>query len=235
MSIIGKIDPLGKIDKLVDNIAEKVSDSLGKIQNRVQDTVNDKAERIRAFRSEASRMASLANKRLDRLEKNDLQSSPAYRGYLAQGGEKFSVRGKSYQQVQAEVARMRSFIDSNTSTVRGVNDYLKEIAANTGIKYKTLTELREKSAKFFELSAKIEEYLRTVDDMAAAISYDKIWQQINEYTESNRIDLRDSERSVDEMIEDVTQAIREFEKPEYINFSDIQGAETDMFYTLPKE
>jgi outer membrane murein-binding lipoprotein Lpp len=235
MNIFGDIDPLGKIDKLVDNIAEKVSDSLGKIKDRVQDKVNDKAERIRAFRSEASRMASLANKRLDRLELNGLENSPAYRGYLAKGGKKFSVRGKSYQEVQAEVARIKSFIDSNTSTVRGVNEYLKDMAKNTGIQYKNLTDLKEKTAIFFELSAKIEEYHRTVDDMASAIGYNKIWEEINLYVEANNIDLSKSNRSVEEMVDDITKAITEFEKPEYINFSDIQGAENDMFYTLPKE
>lgn len=234
MNISGGIDNPNAFNNLVDTITDKVGDTLGTIQSRVQETANEKALRIREYRAEASRMASLANKRLDRLEQNGLEKSPAYQGYLANGGQKFSVRGKTYNEVQAEVARMKAFIDANTSTVRGVNNYLKEIAANTGIKYKTLTDLREKSTKFFELADKVEQYLRTVDDMATAIGYQKIWEQINQYTDSNRIDLASSEVSVEDMIEDVTQAIREFEKPEFLNFNDIQGVSNGWF-ELPKE
>lgn len=225
--------------KLFENLSnmvfEKLTDSLGKAQARLQESANEKAERIKEYRKEASRMASLANKRLNRLEENDLKDSPAYRGYLEKGGKKFSVRGKDYNQVQAEIARMKAFIDANTSTVRGVNNYLKEIAANTGIQYKNLSELREKAPKFFELASKVEQYLRDVEDMASAIGYEKIWESINVYVEQNKIDLRSSENDVDKMIEDITQAIKEFEKPEYINLNDIDGFDGGKWYSLPKE
>ena len=179
-------------------------------------------------------MASLANKRLNRLESNNLQDSPAYRGYLEKGGQRFSVRGKSYNEVQAEVARMKAFIDANTSTVRGVNNYLREIASNTGIKYSNLTELRKKAPKFFELANKVEQYLRTVEDMASAIGYGKIWESINVYTQQNKVDLSASENDVDKMIADITKAIVEHEKPEYMDFSNIDGAKSQWF-KLPKE
>ena len=225
-----------KLSKNLSNIVfGKVNDSIGKAQSRLQENVNEKAARINEYRKEASRMASLANKRVKRLEKNNLKDSPAYRGYLEKGGKKFSVRGKDYNQVQAEVARMKAFIDANTSTVRGVNNYLKEIAANTGIKYKNLTELRDKAPKFFELASKVEQYLRDVEDMASAIGYGKIWESINVYVEQNKIDLRSSENDVDKMIEDVTQAIKEFEKPEYVNLNDIDGFNGGAWYNLPKE
>lgn len=220
---------------LTDKVFEKLTDSLGKAQSRLQENANEKAERIKEYRKEASRMASLANKRLNRLEENDLKDSPAYRGYLEKGGKKFSVRGKDYNQVQAEVARMKAFIDANTSTVRGVNNYLKEIAANTGIQYKNLSELREKAPKFFELASKVEQYLRDVEDMASAIGYEKIWESINVYVEQNKIDLRSSENDVDSMIEDISQAIKEFEKPEYVNLNDIDGFNGGTWYNLPKE
>ena len=220
---------------LADKVFEKLTDSLGKAQTRLQENANEKAERIREYRKEASRMASMANKRLNRLEENDLKDSPAYRGYLEKGGKRFSVRGKTYNQVQAEVARMKAFIDANTSTVRGVNNYLKEIAANTGIQYKNLSELREKAPKFFELASKVEQYLRDVEDMASAIGYEKIWESINVYVEQNKIDLRSSENDVDKMIEDITQAIKEFEKPEYVNLNDIDGFNGGTWYNLPKE
>lgn len=230
----GKTAKMGKSGDPMKAIVETVENAVEEMTKVIKKTVTKKVDKVADYRREASRMAALANKRLNRLESNSLQDSPAYRGYLEKGGERFSVRGKTYNQVQAEVARMKAFIDANTSTVRGVNNYLREIASNTGIKYSNLTELRKKAPKFFELANKVEQYLRTVDDMASAIGYQKIWEQINVYVQSNKIDLDASENDVEKMIGDVTQAIREYEKPEYMDFSKIDGAKSHWF-KLPKE
>ncbi|WP_457848416.1 hypothetical protein, partial [Staphylococcus aureus] len=80
---------------------------------------------INAYRKEASRLVSLANKRVQRLELNGLTDSPAYKAYIASGG-KFGVRGKSHNELQQEVARLNRFINSTTSTIKGVNKTLKE-------------------------------------------------------------------------------------------------------------
>ena len=174
--------------------------------------ISEKAFRIREYRKEASRLASIANKRVERLEKNNLQSSPAYQTYLATGG-RFGVKGKTYNEVQAEVSRLKRFIDSNTSTISGVNKTLKDMAKNTGIKYRNLEDLRSKSAKFFELSSKVEQYLRTVEDMASAIGYQKIWEAINQYTQDGKIDLSAGEVDIDSMVASVSNALAEYDKP----------------------
>ena len=173
----------------------------------------EKDQRIRAYRAEASRLASMANKRIERLEKNNLTDSPAYKRYIQDGGHRFGVRGKSYNEVQAEVARLNRFLNSETSTIRGVNKTLTEMAKNTGIAYKDLEDLRSKSSKFFELASKVEQYLRTVDDMASAIGYQKIWEVINMYVEDGKIDLADSKTDIDSMIEKITDAIKEYDSP----------------------
>lgn len=177
---------------------------------------NSKTDNIKAMRKEASRLASLANKRVARLERNELKDSPAYKQYI-EGGGKFGVKGKDYNQVQQELSRLNKFINAQTSTVKGTIDNLKAMAANTGITYKNLKDLKTKSAKFFELAGKVEQYLRSVDDMASAVGYQKIWEAINEYTDKARIDLGDSERDIDSMIQDVTTAIKEYETPDTIN------------------
>lgn len=177
---------------------------------------NSKTDAIKAMRKEASRLASMANKRVERLERNELKDSPAYKQYLESGG-KFGVKGKDYNQVQQELSRLKRFIDSQTSTVKGTIDNLKAMAANTGIQYKNLKDLKTKSAKFFELAGKVEQYLRSVDDMASAVGYQKIWEAINEYTDQARIDLGDGEADIDSMITAVTTAIKEYETPDTIN------------------
>lgn len=172
----------------------------------------EKKKRIAAYRREASRLAAMANKRIKRIEENDLKSSPAYQRYVKDGEQRFGVKGKTYNEVQAEVARLHRFLNSETSTIRGINKNLKEMATNTGIKYKTLKELRAKAEQFFELASKVEQYLRNVEDMASAIGYQRIWEAINTYTQEASIDLSDSESKMESMIEAISKALVEQNK-----------------------
>lgn len=180
---------------------------------KAQTKIDEKAQKIVDFRREASRLASIANKRIERLERNKLRDAPAYKRYIQDGGAKFGVKGKTFNQVQSEVARLNRFLNSETSTIRGANRVLTEMAANTGIKYKNLKELRDKSGKFFELASKVEQYLRTVEDMASAIGYQKIWEAINVYTQAQGVDLSSGKLDVDQMTEAVVKALKEFDTP----------------------
>lgn len=193
-----------------------------------------KKERIRQQRREASRMASMANKRLKRLEKNGLQDTPAYQKWIESGGEKFGVRGKTYNELQKEMARMRQFINSQTSTIKGVNNVLKEMADNTGIKYKNLKELRQSSSQFFELASKIEQYLRTVEDMASSIGYQKIWQQINQYVQVNKIQLGNSKNNIEELTRRVVEAMDLYNEKNHVKVED-SGYTTEGWFMLDKE
>lgn len=195
----------------------------------------EKEERIKAYRKEASRLAAIANKRIERLEKNGLENSPAYQGYLKSGGGKFSVKGKDHNELQAEVSRINKLIKANTSTVRGVNNYLKGMAKDTGMKYKNLKELQVKADEFFKLSSKIEEYLTTVEDMASAIGYQKIWESINVFIKDNKIDLTNTKMSIEEMTETISKAIAEYEKPEYVKSNEVEGNSVSAWFTLPLE
>lgn len=152
------------------------------------------------LKKEVSRMASMANKRLNRLESNNLTLLPAYREWEQHGAIRFSVRGKNYNQLQSEYWRLKHFLDDRTSTVREANKFLREMAENTGIKYRGLEDLKNKSAKFFELAEKIKQYNMSINQSAQALDYQKIWQQINTYVNSTSTDL-ESAVSSDEQLE----------------------------------
>lgn len=204
------------------------------VLNKAEKKLSDKEERIKKYRQEASRMASMANKRLKRLEKNGLQDTPAYQKWIESGGEKFGVRGKDYNEVQREMARMRQFINSQTSTIKGVNNVLKEMADNTGIQYKNLKELRQSSRQFFELASKIEQYLRTVEDMASAIGYQKIWEQVNQYVQTNKIELGDTNNNIEELTHRIVEAMDVYNEKEYIS-STKDGYTVSDWFQLDKE
>lgn len=206
-----------------------------KFKARAKKSKEAKKQRVSEYRKEASRLAAMANKRVTRLENNGLQDAPAYKGYIESGGGKFSVKGKTHNELQREVSRMQKFIAAKTSTVTGVNTYLKGIATNTGIKYTNMKDLKAKAATFFTLSNKVEEYLRTVEDMASAIGYQRIWEAVNEYVQTARIDMADANLHIDEMVLTISKAIADLNRPENIKVGDLKAYEVNNWYKLKKE
>lgn len=160
------------------------------------------------LKKEVSRMASMANKRLRRLEKNELTSLPAYTSWEKGGKIKFSVKGKDYNQLQSEFWRLKRFLDDKTSTVRQANKFLKEMAENTGIKYNGLADLKAKSKQFFELADKIKQYYKSAEKSAEALDYQKIWQQINTQVQQGIIELG-QEESTESILNKYLNALQE--------------------------
>lgn len=159
-----------------------------------------------SLKREVSRLASMSNKRLVRLEKNGFEDSPAYKQWIESGGEKFSVRGKDYNELQKELARVRQFVNAKTSTIRGAQSVLKAIAANTGANFKG-KELWAQASNFFRVASMIEQYIRNTEDVASAIGYQKIWTAINQYTQANNIDLAAMQVDLEQMVGNIAQMI----------------------------
>lgn len=159
-----------------------------------------------SLKREVSRLASMANKRLVRLEDNGFEDSPAYKQWIESGGKKFSVRGKDYNALQKELARVRQFVNAKTSTIRGAQSVLKAIAANTGANFKG-KELWAQASNFFRVASMIEQYIRNTEDVASAIGYQKIWTAINQYTQANDIDLAAMQVDMEQMVGNIAQMI----------------------------
>lgn len=161
--------------------------------------VKKASDKYKELRKEVSRMASMANKRIDRLERNNLTMLPAYQAWENNGAVRFSVKGKSYEETQAEYWRLKKFLDDRTSTVKQANDFLKEMAENTGIQYNGLDDLKAKSAKFFELADKIKQYNQSINQSAQALDYQKIWKDINTYILDTDSDLSEAVSSEEQL------------------------------------
>lgn len=151
----------------------------------------------RKLRQEASRLSSLANKRLKRMEQQNLQNSPAYQSWVDSGGAKFGVRGKTMEQVQAEVGRLNKFINQSTSTVTGAKNYFKKIGRNVGItEFKDIPDLQNKLNSFFQITGKVKEYLHNSKEIGVAIGYQKIWEIVSDYVQEVGDDVVDVEQAV---------------------------------------
>ena len=178
------------------------------IEIKVTETVRSKfTAEERKLRQEASRLSSLANKRLKRMEQQNLQSSPAYQSWVDSGGAKFGVRGKTTEQVQAEIGRLNKFINQTTSTVRGAKQYYRKVGQNVGItEYKDIPDLQNKLNNFFEITAKVKEYLHNTKEIGVAIDYKKVWEIVSDYVEEVGDGIEDVENAVLEITEKIVPA-----------------------------
>ena len=156
-----------------------------KVRNTSKSKNNIFTEKERKYRQEASRKVSMANKRLARMEQQNITMSPAYKKWLDEGGQKFGIKGKNAQEVKVEVARLNKFLNQTTSTVRGTKKYLTNIASQVGIKqWGSFQSLNVQLSNFFEVSERVREYLKNSKEVSVSIGYKKIWEEVNEYAES---------------------------------------------------
>ena len=159
------------------------------------------------YRQEASRKVSMANKRLKRMEEQNLTMSPSYKKWADEGGQKFGVKGKSTQEVRAEVARLNSFLKQTTSTVRGTKKYLTNVAGQVGItNYNSYQDLNSQLKDFFEVSDKVREYLKNSKEVSVSIGYKKIWEQVNEYAETVGQEFNELNKDIVEIANSIIQA-----------------------------
>ena len=177
------------------------------IHNQLVEDTRVKSE----LRKEVSRKASLANKRLARLEKNGLTDSPAYQKFLGGGGTKFSIRGKTGSELTKELIKINNFIEMKTSTVKGLNQVLKDTAARVGVEYKDIKQLQQYSSKFFELYNKSMQYLDTVENLGHAFDSTEVMETVRQIVKQEKIDLADSEAALDEMIKRVSDTLTDID------------------------
>ena len=159
------------------------------------------------YRQDASRKVSMANKRLKRIEEQNLTMSPAYKKFIDEGGQKFGIKGKSATEVRAEVARLNKFLKQTTSTVRGTKKYLTNIAEQVGVvNYNSYQSLNSQLKDFFEVSDRVREYLRNSKEISVSIGYKKIWEQVNEYAETVGKEFNALNSDIVEIAKSITQA-----------------------------
>lgn len=163
-----------------------------KVRNKNQ--LNAKQKQLR---QEASRLVSMANKRLKRLEEQNLVESPSYKKWVDDGGQKFGIRGKSMEEVKQEVARLNDFLKKQTSTVTGAKQYFKNVADKVGIKdFNDFPDLQRKLNNFFETTAKVKEYLQNSKEIGVSIGYQKVWEEVSNYVQEMSREVEMTEQDV---------------------------------------
>lgn len=169
---------------------------------------NELKEKERRMRREASRLASMANKRLKRLEEQNLLNTPAYKSWFESGGKKFGIRGKTNKQVQYEMSRINKFLKMQTSTVTGAKQNLKDIADRIGIyNWDNIEDLNTRISNYYMLSDRVLEYSRTLQSLGASLNYEKVGEIVADYMEEVRGQVTMSDKEVVLLTQKVAEAV----------------------------
>ena len=94
------------------------------------------------LREATSTLSSVANKRVERLENRGFKNSIAYANYSKgeRGGERFGIRNKSRQEVEIEYRRLRNFLNSKSSTIKGVRAERSKVLNTLGLGNEKITD-----------------------------------------------------------------------------------------------
>lgn len=132
-----------------------------------------------------------AKRNIRDLQRHNLGDTPAIQKLQENGKIKFSVKGKTYNELQSDYFRLKRFAESETSTVEGATNVLENIAKNTNIQYNDLNDLISKSRVFFDIASKVEQILEAQSELAFTMGYQTIWTAVNNMIERKKINLQD--------------------------------------------
>lgn len=163
---------------------------------------------------ELNRLNSLANKRIKRLKKQGIKS-PA----LKNMPDKFTNKGKTRAEKLKDYHRVSKFVNSETSTLRGVKKTYDNILHNTGLEDVILektsidthsmgtSQVIDLTNEFFSLTSMVDDYLQSQGDF---LSYDKVWDYVKNEMKLNTtddIDLDGMDR--DEILHNIIRKIHD--------------------------
>lgn len=162
-----------------------------------------------------SKLASASNKRIKRLIQSGVPS-PALIGLIERGKVHFGVKGKNIDQLKKEYLEVKSYLSSETSTVKGARKVMNTVIDT--LKNKKGIEITENQYKDF---FKIYERVKEVDPYISSqqMKY-KVFESI-----SNKMDYANPDDVIDSVIDDLEnlyeQSVKESEEYDLSRFFEI--------------
>lgn len=174
------------------------------------------------MRSVVQRLASAANKRVDRMQKKGI-SSPALRQLLENGG-RVSTKGKDLAALRAEFTRAKNFLQSQTSTISGYNEFVQN---NIDALNEHGVDIDKKNFEdFWRVFDRLKEMDPSVEN--SALKY-KIMQAIADEFDEDDIDVDYITERMMDQIDLLYEDYEEIENQKWDEFNDLMGDEVDSY------
>lgn len=161
------------------------------------------------LRQVVSRIASAGNKRLKRLDQAGVKSRAA--DVVKESGGKFSVKGKTEDELRAEFMREKNFFERKTSSLKGIKQIQKETAKT--LESRGVTNIdRDKIGETFALYDRLKEIDPSIT--AKNLKYGVI-NAISELPDN--MDIEEKILAMQEQLEDIYEEQEDL----YEDFADI--------------
>ena len=147
----------------------------------------DDQARIKAIKEYSYKVTNIANKRLKRLDSEGF-NTPAYRHWEeTTGGVKYGIRGKDLDGVIETIQQAERFINMGTSTLGGGRQYLRDIGERLGLDVSDEHAIQRSSNKIFDVTHKLDEYLKSGGGGGTAIGSDKLQRYVSNFIQDNDV------------------------------------------------
>lgn len=168
-------------DKLPSERREKI---FGTGTTREQVSLMDESTRNKSIREYSYKVTNIANKRLKRLDTEEM-TTPAYRHWQeTTGGEKFGISGKDIDGVIETIQKAERFNNMGTSTLGGGRKYLKAIGERLGMDVSDTASIQRNSNQIFKVTNKFDEYLKSGGG-GTAIGSDELQKYVSNFIQTN--------------------------------------------------
>lgn len=168
---------------------------------------------VKELRSIANTLASAANKRIKRIEKENIVSPAVQKVEKSQGIPRFSIANKNEVGLKNIIAEMKSFLGDKTSNVKGARTWQKNV--KTALEKQLNIKIPDnRFADFFDTFSRLRDIMP--EAKLRSMKYNTM-ETIAEYMTEHPRD------SIDEIVAKMQDVIRnEYEKQTH-NLSDISG------------
>ena len=172
-----------------------------------------------------TKLASAANKRLVRLEKEGY-NTPAMRKNHVDKGERFSVKGKNLKQLRSEYIHVSSFLKDNTSTVKGYKPFLQTLKNKFNEKGVKIGGGTEKEIQdFIDKETKIYDWLKERNPFIEESTYKySVMPKLSEYI--NQGNLSESA---------IKRRMQKYIKKEYKKIQKSRNIDTSQFFDITED
>lgn len=150
------------------------------------------------FRKKVNALKNKANNRLKKLEKNKLENTPAYKAFTTYHGEpRFGIKGKTREQVRAEYFKIKHFLESSTSTVKGAEKYLSRQMSITGLKG---GNAQGQIANFWGIADELRKSMQAVKRSYLALDSERVINSVRQVIQENEEGADDLESMGDALL-----------------------------------
>lgn len=157
-----------------------------------------------ALRKAVKQLADSANKRIKRLQESKLESRALDKAFKS--GGKFTTKGKDFTELQDEFMRVKEFLESPSSTVKGIREARRKVIKSLK---KSGVDISEED--FAEIMGMYEQLREENPSISEKDLYYRVLKAIKQYVADKDLDPAEIYEKIKEDLSKIYESVKERE------------------------